>query len=72
MSQTVDLEHVITLSEACHLLDATPYQIVYLIRSQKVPEVRMLGRRRIFTAEELQGLRKALENTYGTRHQRGI
>ena len=70
MSQTVDLEHVVTLSEACRLLNATPYQIVYLIRSRKVPEVRMLGHRRVFTAEELQGIQEALVCTYGIRHRR--
>jgi DNA-binding transcriptional MerR regulator len=57
---------MLLLGDVARLVDCRPYQIVYLLTTGQVPEpaVRM-GNRRVFTEEDLERIRAAMNNKKG-------
>ena len=50
-----------TLGKVAEVLDVPEHRIQYLFRSRKVPEVRRVGGRRVFTLGDVQGIAEVLE-----------
>ena len=67
MEQIIDPEKVVTLSEAAQILGVTVYQLRYVLTSGKARDVRQFGKRRVFSADDLQRIRKVLKGVYGPR-----
>lgn len=57
----MNLEKVLTVSEVAELLNTTRPRIKYAIESGKVPEVRMLGNRRVFSTADILNIKRVLE-----------
>ena len=53
-----------TLGEIAEMLDIPEHRIQYLFRSRKVPDVRRIGGRRVFTREDVQRVVAALGMPY--------
>ncbi len=53
---------LLLLGDVARLLDTPPHRIVYLLTARKVPEPALrVGGRRVFTAEDVERVRAALQ-----------
>ncbi|MCQ4575205.1 MAG: helix-turn-helix domain-containing protein [Candidatus Brocadiales bacterium] len=68
---TAAQEPILTIGEVAKMLHTDPYRIRYLLVRGHCPDVQQLANRRVFSAKDVYRVKKALEDTNGTRHGEG-
>jgi len=56
------MRDVLFLADVSRMLHVPPYRVEYLLRAGRVPDVPKSGGRRIFTTEDVEKLRAALQS----------
>ena len=72
MQDTLTAQPILTIGEVSRMLGTDPYRLRYLLIRGKCADVQQLAGRRIFTASDILRIKKALEDTNGTRHRKDM